>query len=533
MLALLATAACETVDTERRVGARGRIAETTEVAPSGYVDERLGAHRAQLKKLAGNAIIDARIEAWRHRIERAHVSAPAVGARGSELDASLAKIAEPSPDMGVLDGAIGESAGIGGLGLRGTGSGGGGAGEGIGLGSVGTIGAGAGSGASFGSASGVSGGVISTKKTVIDFADDVIEGERVKLEGAHLKRQAAPLRAGSTDDNEAFDEFLRFLEARTVTVPEGAMKIDVSGRRFVHVVDAAGKPLPGADIVVREWKTEKVVATARTYGDGAAPFYPAAANAQRWLVEASDGRRAVTATWEGSARDITLLMPERARKPDAVPLDVLFLIDTTGSMGDEIDRIKQTLLSMTGKVRQSGGRPVDLRYGAVLYRDVGDAYVTAAHDFTSDVDAFEAALRAVSAYGGGDTPESLNQGLAEAMVGVQWRDGAAKIAFLVADAAPHMDYPDDIPYGESLKDAVTLGVRIHAVAASGLAAEQAGSLVFRQIAQYARGRFIFIEYGQDVAKSAAEHGVTAPVASNNLDDILLQEIRREIEEWGA
>jgi Mg-chelatase subunit ChlD len=259
------------------------------------------------------------------------------------------------------------------------------------------------------------------------------------------------------------------------------------------------------------------------------------------LVEASEGKHAVTGTWKSGDGgspfkndELTLRLPIRSRHDDdAVPLDVLFLIDTTGSMGDEIERIKQTLLAMTAKVRQSGGRKVDLRYGAVLYRDVGDEYVTATRELTDNIEAFEQALRSVRADGGGDTPESLNQGLAEAMVGVQWRAGAAKVAFLVADAVPHMDYDDDIPYGESLQDAVTLGIRVHAIAASGLADDAAGSLVFRQIAQYTRGRFIFIEYGQDIGKSAASHGVSGPVASNNLDDILLAEITREIEGWGV
>ena len=55
-----------------------------------------------------------------------------------------------------------------------------------------------------------------------------------------------------------------------------------------------------------------------------------------------------------------------------------------------------------------------------------------------------------------------------------------------------MDYPDDVWYGESLRAAVGRGVKIHSVAASGL--DPRGTLVFRQIAQYTRGKFIFIEW---------------------------------------
>ena len=491
----------------------GEAVATTEARPSGYVDERLAAHRTQLTTLAGGAVVDTHVDAWRQR---------SGGGADGELGAAIGRLDSASSGAGDVGGF---EVGIGGLGLRGAGLGEGGSGEGIGLGSIGTVGRG-------------NGGAAGSRAT-LDFADDSIAGALAKPDGAGLAEGAPPLRAGSTDDNAAFDDFLRFVAERTASaVPTGAMKIEVSGRRFVRVVDRDGRPFPGLEIVVRDWRTERVVATAMTYGDGSAPFYAGAEadeaqSGHSWLVEASDGVRAVTAIWHGASRAITLRMPVPAPSHEAVPLDVLFLVDTTGSMGDEIDRIKQTLLSMTAKVRQAGGRAVDLRYGAVLYRDLGDAYVTATRDFTGDIDAFDASLRDVQADGGGDTPESLNQGLAEAMVGVQWRPRAAKVAFLVADAVPHMDYQDDIPYGESLKDAVTLGVRIHAVAASGLADDEAGSLVFRQIAQYARGHFIFIEYGSDVAASAAAHGVTGPVAANNLDEILLREIRSEIDGWGV
>ena len=79
--------------------------------------------------------------------------------------------------------------------------------------------------------------------------------------------------------------------------------------------------------------------------------------------------------------------------------------------------------------------------------------------------------------------------------------------------------------------AVARGIRIHSVAASGL--RGAGSFVFRQLAHFTRGQFIFIEYGDDVKASAEEHGVAADVASNNLDDILFEQIRAEITGWAT
>jgi uncharacterized protein YegL len=245
-------------------------------------------------------------------------------------------------------------------------------------------------------------------------------------------------------------------------------------------------------------------------------------------VEVEAGGERARVRWTVDTPELVVKVDVPQPVVDPIRLDVLFLIDTTGSMGDEIERIKKSLLAVTEKLRGLD-REFDLHYAAVLYRDVGDAYVTKSHPFTDDIVAFDQALQSIAASGGGDTPESLNQGLAEAVGRDDWRPDAAKVVFLIADAPPHMDYQGDIRYGETVKAAVARGIKIHSVAASGL--EPLGTFVFRQIAQFTRGKFIFIEYGT-IAATAESHGVAGPVKSNNLDDILFTQIRDEIANWG-
>ena len=345
-------------------------------------------------------------------------------------------------------------------------------------------------------------------------------------------------RAGATDDNEPYAEFLTFLATwgdRADTV-DGYQMLDVADRRYIRVENRAGKPVPAATVSVVDVAKDRVAMRATTYGDGRVPFYPhlgekpgafAAAEDESLLVEVSFGGAREQVRWNGVA-DLTIAIDAPAPVADTVPLDILLLIDTTGSMGDEIGRIKASLLGMTKQLR-SLEREFDLRYAAVLYRDVGDQYVTKAHPFTGDLEAFDAALQTIRAAGGGDGPESLNQGLAEAVGRADWRKGAAKVMFLVADAPPHMDYDGDVPYGVSLQAALAAGIRIHTVAASGL--PPVGSLVFRQIAQFTRGKFIFIQYGS-LEDTAASHGVGGKTKGNNLDDILFEQIREEVARWG-
>ena len=360
-------------------------------------------------------------------------------------------------------------------------------------------------------------------------------------DGASRSAPQPALKAASTDDNADFAAFLTFLaswsdRADTATQVDA---LDVSDRRFVTVTDSAGRPFPGAEVRVLDEARDVVVWHATTYGDGRAPFYPRAAVGATpgakaeapkggWLLEVRAGGTSKQVRWDGQGDAFAVRLDVARNADEPVRLDVGFLVDTTGSMGDEIARIKATLLEVTRRLKDLG-REFDLRYGAVLYKDLDDAYVTMAHPFTGDVDAFAKALAVMQADGGGDKPESLNQGLAEAVGRLAWRDGAAKVLFLVADAGPHMDYEGDVRYGTSVKAAIAKGIRIHSVAASGL--EPFGTVVFRQVAQATRGKFVFIEYGSTAA-SAESHGVKGKVKSNNLDDILFEQVQDEIASWG-
>ena len=221
------------------------------------------------------------------------------------------------------------------------------------------------------------------------------------------------LKAGSTDDNADLDAYRAFVEEWTAPGRLHAAfdTLDISDARTLVVTDPVGRPVPGAQVSVTDLATDTLVWPGTTYGDGTAPWYPhlRAGLLGEPDVDGSMGY-AVQAHHDGvfttqmvGARDdvVRLTLDESATGPTKV--DVVFLIDTTGSMGDEIHRIKSTLLSTTAKVRGLD-RDVDLQYGAVLYRDLGDEYVTRAHPLTGDIQGFDGALQGIQANGGGDGP---------------------------------------------------------------------------------------------------------------------------------
>ncbi len=149
-------------------------------------------------------------------------------------------------------------------------------------------------------------------------------------------------------------------------------------------------------------------------------------------------------------------------------IEVVFCLDTTGSMGGLIEGAKQKIWSISNQI--AGGKPTpELKIGLVAYRDRGDAYVTKVIDLTDDLDAIHGKLREFQAGGGGDGPESVNQALDDAVHKIKWSTDkkTLRILFLVGDAPPHMDYKDDVKYPDTCKKACEKGILINTIQCGG------------------------------------------------------------------
>jgi Mg-chelatase subunit ChlD len=135
--------------------------------------------------------------------------------------------------------------------------------------------------------------------------------------------------------------------------------------------------------------------------------------------------------WEVMLPAVRAQLPRR--------LDMAIVLDTTGSMGDELAYLKAEIRGIAAAVRKRFPE-VEQRYALVLYRDDGDEYVTRVFDFTHSLDEFQRHLSAQGAGGGGDYPEAMHRGLEEA-VQLRWRDeDSARVLFLVGDAPPHAQF---------------------------------------------------------------------------------------------
>lgn len=342
--------------------------------------------------------------------------------------------------------------------------------------------------------------------------------------------EAAAVKAGEWDDNANYREFQKWLLTEQ---GQGFHRADVSERQFIVVRDADGKPLPRCPVVIADGQGKKITLT--TTASGRAILFPHA--------EGLSGRDlAATTSCQNSAGStrfslsqsdgvVDLKLAVKRVLPATREVDIAFILDTTGSMSEEIAAVKATIQKVASAFNTSSLR---VRVGLVEYKDRTDSFVTKVYPMTSDVAKFSGQVAALQASGGGDTPESMNEGLHVGLNSLTWNNNAvAKVAFLIADAPPHLDYANDTDYAADMRDAAHRGIQVFTVAASGM--DDLGQVVFRQIAQYTGATNLFVMRGGAGAQSVGGGdpksscgGTQTAFRSGNLDALIVQKVTREL-----
>lgn len=352
-----------------------------------------------------------------------------------------------------------------------------------------------------------------------------------------------PLRAGEIDDNAEWDDYQDF---RNDFLDENGSRsvrdVDTTGRQIIRVLDTEGNPVLNACVQI--YHGESRITSSVTYATGMTMFFPNLNNNTRYIdtfrvIASKNGVTSEATLDRDVVGAVTVIELDVQQQNERVQLDVMFLLDATGSMGDEIAQLQGNILNISDQIDALPNN-IDVRYGLVTYRDRGEQYVTRVHDFTDSVADFQDNLLRVEARGGGDYPESMNEGLDMALNAVEWREGdTVRLMFLVADAPPQVNYDNDADYSLLMQDALARGIKIHQIASGGLQPE--GEFVMRQIGQFTMGRFLFLTYEDGTSGTAGDERTDLEVGDpedeqgvgdysvSQLDELVLRLITDEIE----
>jgi Mg-chelatase subunit ChlD len=171
-------------------------------------------------------------------------------------------------------------------------------------------------------------------------------------------------------------------------------------------------------------------------------------------------------------------------------MEMVFVLDTTGSMGGLLTGAKERIWGIVNEVMQTSSLS-SVKVGLVAYRDRGDQYVTQVLPLTEDLDKVYSTLMTYEAQGGGDEPENVRRALADGVARAGWSQpapGHAQILFLVGDAPPH-NYADEPDTLTTADRAVKQGIVVNTIqCGSSAATEQA----WEAIARRGQGQYFLI-----------------------------------------
>jgi hypothetical protein len=171
-------------------------------------------------------------------------------------------------------------------------------------------------------------------------------------------------------------------------------------------------------------------------------------------------------------------------------VDIVWAVDATGSMGDEIEYLKSELLDVIGRAK-SLNPDLSYRMGTVFYRDKTDDYITKSSGLSYEIAKTVDFIRDQSAGGGGDYPEAVHSALEEAIFKQRWSENAvARICFLVLDASPHQGADINASLQRSITEAARRGIRIVPITASGIQKDTEFLMKFFGLAT--NGSYVFL-----------------------------------------
>lgn len=222
--------------------------------------------------------------------------------------------------------------------------------------------------------------------------------------------------------------------------------------------------------------------------------------------------------------NLNVVVSADAKQADA-KADIAFIVDATGSMGDEIRFLISDLNYIIDHA--SSGNNIALRTAALFYRDLQDEYITRYDDFSDNVSTTQEFVAKQKAGGGGDYPEAVDYALEASLQKLSWNESArARIAFLILDAPAH--HKDNVI--ESLQKSIALfaqnGIKIIPVAASGVDKDTEFMLRFFELAT--GGTYVFLTNDSGIGNKHIEASV-GDYEVEKLADLMVRLIKKYIE----
>ena len=262
---------------------------------------------------------------------------------------------------------------------------------------------------------------------------------------------------------------------------------DTLHRVTVKVADEEGAAVAGASVAYYNSKQQELFAV--TDANGVAYIFP---DTESGNFTVKSGEYSAVGTFDEQTKECSVTLGGKKEKTNVIKL--MFVVDVTGSMGDELNYLKTELTDVIHRVALSN-EDVRIDLALLFYRDDGDDEKFAYYDFLTVTEEanLEAQLKNLKkhyATGGGDYPEALDEAILMATEKDWGEENSTKIIFHIFDAPPHTNTVQKERYDKAVKLAAKKGIRVNPVLCSG--ADLLCEYLARQTAIQTAGYFIYI-----------------------------------------
>ena len=290
-------------------------------------------------------------------------------------------------------------------------------------------------------------------------------------------------------------------------------------------VALTAKNKPAANATVTLFRNDTPIWTAKTDNLGRAELWVGAFQKEKEL-NPTLLRLKVNEQWVSTAT-ISETQVNRIALDETLPsptnqVQIAFMVDATGSMGDELEFLKMDLKKVINEVQKTNTQ-LKISTATVFYRDEGDEYVVKHSPFTEDINQTTEFISQQRADGGGDFPEAVDKALVQ-LNQLQWQPEArTRIAFLVLDAPPHNKPAVISSIQYSVKTAAASGIKLIPVVASGI--DKTTEFLMRFIAMYTNGTYVFITDHSGIGNKHLEPSV-GEYQVEKLSDLMVRLIKK-------
>ena len=296
-----------------------------------------------------------------------------------------------------------------------------------------------------------------------------------------------------------------------------------TNHRIAVAITAKNKP--AANTIVTLFRNDTPIWTAKTDNLGRAELWVGVFQKEKELNTALL-RLKVNEQWVSTAA-ISETQVNRIALDETLPsptnlVQIAFMVDATGSMGDELEFLKMDLKKVINEVQKTNTQ-LKISTATVFYRDEGDEYVVKHSPFTEDINQTTEFISQQRADGGGDFPEAVDKALVQ-LNQLQWQPEArTRIAFLVLDAPPHNKPAVISSIQYSVKTAAASGIKLIPVVASGI--DKTTEFLMRFIAMYTNGTYVFITDHSGIGNKHLEPSV-GEYQVEKLSDLMVRLIKK-------